>query len=101
MSQVHGDSVAVVEEQHDAAPPVADGLVTAGRRGVALLVRIADCVPVLLADSTTEVLGVAHAGRVGMAAGVVPRTVQRMRELGAERISAWMGPHICGRCYEV
>ena len=27
--------------------------------------------------------------------------VRRMREMGAIRITAWIGPHVCGRCYEV
>jgi copper oxidase (laccase) domain-containing protein len=38
---------------------------------------------------------------VGLGAGVLPATVARMAELGAGRITAWIGPHICGACYEV
>lgn len=93
--QVHGDLVV------DAVPgrrPEADGIVTT-TPGLTLMVRAADCVPVLLAGS--GVIGAAHAGRKGMAAGVVPRTVERMRELGADDITAWIGPSICGACYEV
>ncbi|TWG92900.1 hypothetical protein L615_006800000190 [Nocardioides sp. J9] len=96
--QVHGDAVAVVEEPDDV--PTADGLVTVRRR-TALLVRVADCVPVLLADPRAGVVGVAHAGRRGVELGVVTRTVERMRDLGAADVRAWVGPHICGRCYEV
>ncbi|MFZ0528913.1 MAG: laccase domain-containing protein, partial [Propionicimonas sp.] len=40
-------------------------------------------------------------GRVGLAAGVLPATLDRMAELGAVSITAWIGPHICGACYEV
>jgi YfiH family protein len=65
------------------------------------MVRAADCVPVLLADPVNEVIGAAHAGRLGLARGVVPATVARMRSVGADRITAWVGPHICGGCYEV
>jgi YfiH family protein len=68
---------------------------------VVLLVRAADCVPILLADPTAGVLGAAHAGRAGVAAGVVPATVAAMRELGATDVTAWIGPHVCGACYEV
>jgi hypothetical protein len=56
---------------------------------------------VLLADAEAGVIGAAHAGRPGLAAGVVPRTVEAMRELGASDITAWIGPHVCGGCYEV
>ena len=95
--QVHGADVA------DARPgerPECDGIVTTDP-DVVLLVRAADCVPVLLADPEAGVLGAAHAGRPGLAKGVVPETVRRMRALGAGRITAWVGPHVCGGCYEV
>jgi YfiH family protein len=98
MRQVHGATVVTVDGSGDR--PDADGLVTSSP-DVVLLVRVADCVPVLLADPDAGVLGVAHAGRPGLAAGVVPATVARMRELGAAEVTAWVGPHVCGGCYEV
>ncbi len=101
--QVHGDRVIVVDEDTDPATLAwtrADALVTSSR-GLGLAVRIADCVPVLFADAAAGVVGAAHAGRVGLAAGVLTATVARMAELGAERVTAWIGPHICGECYEV
>ena len=101
MHQVHGADVAVVDEvAAQGEPPAVDALVTA-LPGVVLLVRVADCVPVLLADPDAGVVGAAHAGRPGMVAGVVPRTVEAMRALGATRLRAWVGPHVCGGCYEV
>ena len=99
-SQVHGDDVATVDADDHGRVPVADGLVTTQRR-TALMVRVADCVPVLLADATAGVVGAAHAGRRGVELDVVTRTVERMRDLGAADIHAWIGPHICGGCYEV
>ena len=69
-----------------------------------LAVLVADCVPVVLVGEDpagAPVLGVVHAGRPGVAAEVVPAAVARLRELGADRISAWVGPSVCGRCYEV
>lgn len=99
MSQVHGTDV--VRTTGDPGPaPEADGIVTVAP-GVALLVRVADCVPVLLADVDEGVVGAAHAGRLGVVAGVVPRTVAELRAAGARRLTAWIGPHVCGRCYEV
>ena len=98
MSPVHGRDVAVVDAP--GAPPVADGIVT-GTAGLAVVVRVADCVPLLLADPDRGVVGAVHAGRPGLVAGVVPAAVDRLRELGAERLVAWVGPHVCGGCYEV
>lgn len=99
MRQVHGRSVARVGAAA-VDPPEADGLVSS-EPGVALLTRAADCVPVLLADAEAGVVGAAHAGRPGVAAGVVPAVVAEMRALGAEALTAWVGPHVCGGCYEV
>jgi len=95
--QVHGCEVALARPGER---PKADGIVTTDP-DVVLLVRMADCVPVLLADPENGVIGAVHAGRRGMAAGVVPSTVARMRELGARAITAWLGPSVCGKCYEV
>lgn len=113
--QVHGAEVLIVDDEvlgiwtpgtelgsaETGVPlPVADALVT-DRVDAALCIRVADCLPVLLADPQAGVIGAAHAGRVGLAAGVLPATVAAMRRLGARNIAAWQGPHICGDCYEV
>lgn len=103
MNQVHGPDVAVVEGPWDSAEiPAVDAVVTT-RRGLALAVLTADCVPVLLADPVAGVAAAAHAGRPGLVAGVVPAAVEAMITQGAEpsRITARTGPAVCGRCYEV
>ncbi|CAL9315384.1 peptidoglycan editing factor PgeF [Streptomyces sp. SudanB182_2057] len=103
MNQVHGADVAVVDEPWGEGPvPEADAVVTT-RRGLALAVLTADCVPVLLVDPVAGVVAAAHAGRPGMVKGVVPAAVRTMVRLGAEpdRIIARTGPAVCGRCYEV
>lgn len=102
MNQVHGADVAVVTQRQPAGQaPTVDAVVT--DRPLALAVLTADCTPVLLADRAAGVVGAAHAGRPGLAAGVVPAAVRAMAELGADpaRITAVLGPAVCGRCYEV
>jgi YfiH family protein len=98
MHQVHGAHVAVVDAT--SVPPEADALVTS-ERGVVLMVRVADCVPLLLADPDAGLVAAVHAGRPGLVAGVVPAAVSALRDLGARRLRGWLGPHVCGRCYEV
>ncbi|WP_338017967.1 peptidoglycan editing factor PgeF [Streptomyces taklimakanensis] len=103
MNQVHGRDVAVVDGPwHTGDVPRVDAVVTT-RRGLALAVLTADCVPVLLADPVAGVAAAAHAGRPGLVAGVVPAAVERMTELGADpaRTVARVGPSVCGLCYEV
>jgi YfiH family protein len=101
LHQVHGATVVLAGPSGFGDPPDADAVV-ALETGVTLMVRAADCVPVLLLDPVARVIGAAHSGRPGLVAGVVPATVARMRALGAAgEISAWIGPHVCGSCYEV
>lgn len=98
MNQVHGTDVALMAA--GSTVPVADAMVS---RGVPLAVMVADCIPVILAGESAAgpVLAAVHAGRPGVAGGVIPAAVKDMAELGATGIRAWLGPSICGSCYEV
>ncbi len=96
MEQVHGRTVVRAGGPREQC----DALVT-DQPDAVLMVRVADCVPVLLADPEAGVIGAAHAGRNGVVLGVVSACVEEMRLLGARELTAWVGPHICGRCYEV
>lgn len=98
--QVHGTAVVEVAGPWQDAGPEADALVTRVP-GLALGVLVADCTPVLLAAPAEGVVGVAHAGRKGLADGVVPALLAAMRDLGARTLIGRVGPSICPRCYEV
>ncbi|MFF5987507.1 peptidoglycan editing factor PgeF [Prauserella flavalba] len=102
MEQVHGRTATIVDGTEREPAEATDALVTA-RAGVALVVLVADCVPVLLGDAEAGVVAAVHAGRVGARVGVVPAALEAMRSLGAEphRIEALLGPSVCGECYEV
>jgi polyphenol oxidase len=108
LSQVHGNDVAVVgadgpaHDVHGHLHAVGDGLVTT-RPGVSLMVRAADCVPVLLADPVAGVVAAVHAGREGLRQGVLPAALSAMAGLGARarHVTALLGPAVCGLDYEV
>ena len=102
MSQVHGTGVAIVDGPQDGPVPETDALVTA-TPGLVLCVLVADCVPVLLADSETGVVAAVHAGREGLRRGVLPAALSAMASLGARarHVTALLGPAVCGACYEV
>ncbi len=66
--------------------------------GLALSVVTADCAPVLLAGP--KGIAAVHAGWRGIAAGVIPATLNKMK--GDHGVStAWIGPAIGPCCYEV
>jgi polyphenol oxidase len=103
VTQVHGDVVSTVSAPW--APGEggkADAMVT-DRPGIALGVITADCAPVLFADPAAGVVGAAHAGWRGAVAGILERTLDAMRALGArpEQVIAVVGPCIGPNSYEV
>ena len=103
VTQVHGCLVVRVQQAWPAGRgPRADAMVTA-EPGLALGVITADCAPVLFCDAPAGVVGAAHAGWRGAAAGVLEETVAAMVALGAaaERVVAVVGPCIGQASYEV
>ena len=98
LRQVHGNTVVRIDAADGGAGAPADGAVTTVP-GAALAVLAADCAPVALA-SAEGVVGVAHAGWRGLVVGVLERTVEAMRDLGATTIAAALGPCIHPECYE-
>jgi polyphenol oxidase len=89
----------------------ADALVAAPPLAVA--VRVADCVPVLLADPVSGVVAAVHAGWRGLVSGVIGAAADEMSALAADEMSAlagngargeWLaaiGPCIGPCCFEV
>ena len=98
MRQVHGRAVAVVDDGTRDDVGDVDALVSVSP-GVALGVLVADCVPILVVGARGA--AAVHAGRRGVHADVVGAAIEQLRALDAGRLRAYIGPAICGRCYEV
>jgi YfiH family protein len=97
LRQVHGVHVVNLDQpgsggEGDAA--------TTRKPNIVCAIKVADCMPVLLADDAGSVIGAAHAGWRGLSAGVLEATIEAMRVPG-ERIVAWLGPAIGPKVYEV
>ncbi len=95
LQQVHGAVVA--DADRAVCLPQADACIA--RRGVCV-VMTADCLPILLCDKAGTVVGAAHAGWRGLAAGVIEATVLAM-EVAPENLMAWLGPAISQLAFEV
>ncbi|HTH61725.1 MAG TPA: peptidoglycan editing factor PgeF [Paraburkholderia sp.] len=108
LHQVHGADVVDAQHAFDVvrdggAPLRADASVT-DRAGLACVVMIADCMPVLLCDAAGRAVGAAHAGWRGLASGVIERTAQRVAELAGVctgELHAYLGPSIGPTTFEV
>jgi YfiH family protein len=102
MHQVHGNAIAAAHRDASEAPP-ADGL-TSDDGSLLLAVRVADCVPLLLADRRSGAVAAVHAGWRGAAAGIPREALRAMTGLygtTAETVVAALGPSIGACHYEV
>jgi YfiH family protein len=97
LEQAHGTVVANADMA--SCLPQADACI-ARHRDAVCVVMTADCLPVLLCDTQGSVVGAAHAGWKGLAAGVVEATVQAM-DVAPHNLMAWLGPAISQQAFEV
>lgn len=105
VNQVHGNNVLIVDDraQHLRKKIDADAIITAVP-GVPVGVLTADCLPVLLADPVRKAVAAVHAGWKGSAAGVVLKTIEKMKKRFGTRpddLYAALGPYIGPCCYTV
>lgn len=98
LDQVHGADVAVLDRDTPSGLQ-ADAAVT-DETGIACTVRVADCLPVLLADAAGRRVAAAHCGWRGLAGGVLDNTLAAFAGLDGE-ILAWLGPCIGPQRFEV
>ncbi|MEN9679261.1 MAG: hypothetical protein RLZ57_390 [Actinomycetota bacterium] len=96
MDQFHSNKVEIVSTNEFA--PKCDALITTENK-LALAVMVADCIPLLLKSEVA--IAAVHVGRAGLMNGIAPKVIEIMQDLGAEKISGYIGPSICGNCYEV
>ncbi len=110
--QIHSDIVRTVdlkdcgEGYYFPTKEACDGYVS-NIKGIALGIRTADCVPILLYspknDKAEAIIAAVHAGWRGTHKNIVSCSVKRMVDMGArpEEIKAAIGPSIASCCYEV
>ncbi len=103
--QVHGVDIAIANAPRKPETPhqQADIILT-DHPEVTLMMRFADCVPILLHDPVCNVVGLAHAGWMGTVRGTVRAAVKAMQSNYGSKpmnILAGIGPAIGPDHYEV
>lgn len=101
LAQVHGTRVWDLSSEYDPLTASEADASFACRPDRVCTIMSADCLPVLLADCRGTQVGAAHAGWRGLAQGVIEQTVAAMRASGADQLTAWLGPAIGPKAFEV
>lgn len=107
VNQVHGDGIIVVDKkilnEGRGRKLDFDGIIS-NTPGIAMSIKTADCVPIIMVDYVNRVVGAFHAGWKGTSLGIVPKAVGIFSERfssAASNIFAAIGPAIGPCCYEV
>lgn len=103
MNQVHGTTVAMIENDRELVLPATDSMIT-NKKNLPLTIVTADCLPILFYDPKNKAIGVAHAGRKGLAAGIIAEIIAVMQsayDSDPKDIIVGIGPSIEKDCYEV
>ena len=105
MTQVHGKTIANFDDFDGDLDCVTidgvDGLITS-RTGIAISVKTADCLPILIYHPSGVISGL-HAGRRGTDKQILVEalTIFRTRYGLKKGFRIWFGPCICKDCYQI
>jgi len=97
--QMRADNVIIADGKYHEA----DAIVT-NQPGLPIFVKAADCVPILLYDPIANCVAAIHSGWQGTALNIVAKTIATLSEVYGsmpDNLQAFIGPAICGDCYEV
>lgn len=99
--QVHSNNIAIAHDNGINFYDDTDGLI--GAKGDVLVIKSADCLPVIVYDCVNKRIAAVHSGWKGTANSIVKEAIQKMMGLGSrtEDLKIYVGPHIQKNSFEV
>lgn len=100
MKQVHGDNIMIFENYHE--DEIGHDAIICGKRGFTIMVKTADCIPIVIADGIVPLVAAVHAGWRSLTKDIIPKTIKKMVEMGAapEDMLVGIGPSLGLECSE-
>jgi YfiH family protein len=99
LKQTHGNHVKFFSEHTDEQFE-ADAMVTAVTN-MALIIRTADCLPILISTESGGIIAAIHAGWRSLQKNIIENTIESIFEVSKDPLYAWLGPCICQKHFEV
>jgi YfiH family protein len=102
LDQIHSDIIQVIDNIPEEKLK-GDAMIT-GLPFLLLIIKTADCLPVLIVDESQKMVAAVHCGWRGTSKRVVQKVIQRMKDLYGchpSSLLAALGPCIGHECYEV
>ncbi|MDU4910540.1 peptidoglycan editing factor PgeF [Clostridium baratii] len=103
LNQVHSDKVYTYKNEENFIENDGDGIIT-NERNVAIGVFTADCVPVIIINEVSGVIGAVHSGWKGTFNSITKIALDKMKEeyeVDHKYTKIYIGAHIRKCCYEV
>ena len=101
MHQTHSNKVVEIKKNNYRKKIIADAMITK-MKDLTICVVTADCVPIIVYDSRSQIIGCIHAGWKGAFYGIIDNTIKRIKKLSSNnKIYSALGPCIGKKSYEV
>ena len=101
MHQTHSNKVVEIKKNNYRKKIIADAMITK-MKDLTICVVTADCVPIIVYDSRSQIIGCIHAGWKGAFYGIIDNTIKRIKKLSSNnKIYSAVGPCIGEKSYEV
>ena len=101
MHQTHSNKVVEIKKNNYRKKIIADAMITK-MKDLTICVVTADCVPIIVYDSRSQIIGCIHAGWKGAFYGIIDNTIKKIKKLSSNnKIHSAVGPCIGEKSYEV
>ena len=102
MYQTHSKKVITINNKNRNLKKFKSDALVTKIKGIALGVVTADCVPIIVCDIKSQIIGCIHAGWKGAFSGIIENTIKKIKKLNSKnKIYAAVGPCIGNKSYEV